>query len=185
MLRTLIGALVLLAGVGLTASGARGHDLITPEAADRYLATAEQNSGIIRSRLPASRRADAHLAVGRMLDEVRDLLNRDIATHGTVQGLPSILLIDRLKAAGTPLAWSDSLGRYAAPAAYYGAALELDPSGIRAGEAIYGYLYGTFYDRFRDDPLDPFAQEPAVVRTQLALGERFLREFPRTRTWRR
>ena len=169
---------LLATAIGLAASGARGHDLITPEAADRYLAVAEQSVSVMKSRAPAARRAEASVALGRMLDEVRDLLNRDIATHGKVQGLPSNLLIDRLKAAGTPLPWSDRLGRYGAATAYYATALELDPAGKRTNDAIYGYLYGTFYDSFRDDPLSPFPQDPALVRTQLTLGERFLREFP-------
>ena len=73
------------------------------------------------------------------------------------------------------------LGRYAAPVGYYQAALELDPNGRLANEAIYGYLYGTFYDGFRDDPLQPLTRDAALLRTQLDLGERFVREFPRDR----
>lgn len=171
----------LAAGALLAASAALGHDLITPEAAERYVAQAQQNVAIIASRDPAPRRAAANVALGRDLDEVRELLNRDIASHGKVQGLPSNLLIARLKAVGAPLPWSDSLGRYAAPVGYYQAALELDPNGRLANEAIYGYLYGTFYDGFRDDPLQPLTRDAALLRTQLDLGERFVREFPRDR----
>jgi tetratricopeptide (TPR) repeat protein len=171
----------LAAGALLVSSAALGHDLITPEAAERYVAQAQQNVAIVASRDPAPRRAEANVALGRDLDEIRELLNRDLASHGKVQGLPSNLLIARLKAVGAPLSWSDSLGRYAAAVGYYQAALELDPNGRLANDAIYGYLYGTFYDGFRDDPLQPLTRDAALLRTQLDLGERFIREFPRDR----
>jgi hypothetical protein len=160
------------------ASAALAHDLITADGAERYLAQAEQYLAVIRSRDPAPRRADAQLSLARMQDEIRDLLNRDLAMHGKVQGLPSNLVIERLKAAGAPLPWSDRLGRYAAPVERYRAALELDGKGRRASEALFGLVCGLFYDSFRDDPLQSLAEEPASSRALIELGERFVHDFP-------
>lgn len=171
--RALAGAALCLASIG------HAHDLITAEAAERYFGQAQQNLDVIRSREPTPRRAEAHLMLARMEDEIRDLLNRDLAMHGRVQGLPSNLVIERLKAAGAPLPWSDRLGRYGAPVEHYRAALELDPKGRRANEALFGLISGTFYDSFRDDPLQSIADEPATSRSLIDQGERFIREFPR------
>jgi hypothetical protein len=165
------------AALGL-ASVAFAHDLITAEAAERYLAQAQRDLAVIRSRDPAPRRSEAHLMLARMEDEIRDLLNRDLAMHGKVQGLPSNVVIERLKATGAPLPWSDRLGRYAAPVDHYRAALELDGKGRRANEALFGLIYGSFYDSFRDDPLQSMADEPALSRSLIELGERFVREYP-------
>lgn len=152
------------------------HDLITAEAVERYLSQATEQVATIRSNEPAPRRAEAHLALARLQDEIRDLLNRDIATHGKVQGLPSNLLIERFRAAGAPLPWSDRLGRYAAPVEHYRAAADLDRKGRRAGDAMFGLLYGTFYDSFRDDPLQSIVNEPATSRLLIDVGERFAAE---------
>lgn len=168
-----------LTGVVLTlGSVAFAHDLITAAAAERYLAQAQQNLAVIRSREPAPQRAQAHLALARMQDEIRDLLNRDLAMHGKVQGLPSNLVIERFKVAGAPLPWSDRLGRYAAPVEQYRAALELDGKGRRANEALFGLIYGTFYDSFRDDPLQSLAEEPATSLALIDLGNRFVSDYP-------
>jgi hypothetical protein len=171
----------LLAGAALlaVAATAASHDLITPESAERYVARARTSVGFAASREPAPVRASATLDLAKMLDEIRDLLNRDIATHGRVQGLPSNLLIEQLKQAGSPLAWSERLGRYAAPVDLYRGALELDPRGRRAGEALFGLLYGSFYDGFRDDPLKPVVPDGPALLPLVEAGERFVREFPR------
>lgn len=155
------------------------HDLITPESADRYVVQARSWVTVINSRESAASRADAAASLGRMLDEIRDLLNRDIATHGRVQGLPSNLLVERLKQAGSPLAWAERLGRFAAPVEWYRGSLDADPRGRRSGEALFGWLSGSFYDGFRDDPLKPLVPDGPALLQLVEAGERFVREFPR------
>ncbi len=154
------------------------HDLITAEAVERYLSQANEHLATIRSSEPAPRRAEAQVGLARLLDEIRDLLNRDIAIHGKVQGLPSNFVIARLRAAGAPLNWADRLGRYAAPVEHYRAAMDLDRKGRRSGEAMYGLLYGTFYDSFRDDPLQSIASEPSTSRVLVEVGESFVADHP-------
>ncbi|MBX9962691.1 MAG: hypothetical protein K2Y35_06545 [Burkholderiales bacterium] len=170
--------LLLMGSVGATAHVC-AHDLITAEAAERYIAQAQRNAATIRSREAAPKRAEAHLALARMQDEIRDLLNRDLAMHGRVQGLPSYLVVERFKAAGTPLPWSERLGRFGAPVEHYTAAYDLDPKGAGANDALYGVLYGRFYDSFRDDPLKSLDAEPGGSRILIDAGERFVRDFPR------
>lgn len=170
--------LLLIGSLG-AAAHVRAHDLITAEAAERYIAQAQRNVTTIRSREAAPKRAEAHLALARMQDEIRDLLNRDLAMHGRVQGLPSNLVVERFKAIGTPLTWSERLNRFGAPVEHYAAAYDLDPKGPGANDALYGVVYGKFYDSFRDDPLTSLDVEPASSNALIDAGERFVRDFPR------
>ena len=167
--------LLLLGACALTAP-VRAHDLITAEAAERYLAQAQQDLATIQSREPAERRAEANVALGRMLDEIGELLNRDIASHGKVQGLPSHYLIAQLQGKGAPLAFAR--GRYLAHVAYYREALKLAPDAPSASEATLRWMRGTFYDSFDEDPLEVRRQSPEQLREQIALGERFVQRYP-------
>lgn len=175
---SLVRAVLLVGSLGAGAF-VQAHDLITAEAAERYIEQAQRSVATIRSREAAARRAEAHLALARMQDEIRDLLNRDLAMHGRVQGLPSNLVIERLKTAGAPLPWSERLGRFAAPVEHYGAAYDLDPQGGVANAALYGVVYGRFYDSFRDDPLASLDLEPASSNALIEAGERFVHSYPR------
>ncbi|MFN9390241.1 MAG: hypothetical protein ACK6DF_11995 [Betaproteobacteria bacterium] len=177
-LRAVLGALPA-ACLALCSGVVRAHDLITAEAADRYVAQARAWVAVAAAKEPPAARADASVSLARMLDEIRDLLNSDLATHGRVQGLPSHLLIERLKEAGSPLGWAERLGRYGAPVQWYRTGLDLDPRGRRAGEALFGWLSGSFYDGFRDDPLKPLAPDTAGLLPLIEAGERYAREFPR------
>ena len=124
----------------LSAWSAAAHDLVTSESAERYLARADGDLAVIKSREPAAMRAAAHCDLGRMLDEVRDLLNRDISTHGRVQGLPSNFLVAELKARGAPLAGTGQGGRFAANVSHYRDCLRLSPDGLDAADAMFRLL---------------------------------------------
>jgi hypothetical protein len=166
----------LLAVLGALAAPARAHDLITAEAAERYLTQAQATLALIKSREPAPKRAEANVALGRMLDEIRELLNRDIATHGKVQGLPSNYLVAELRSKGAPLDFGQ--GRFLAHVSYYREALKLAPDGPVAAEAMLRWMRGAFYDSFDDDPLQVRGQTSDQLREQLALGERFVQRYP-------
>ena len=127
---------LVLSAAAVCCSLAWAHDLITAEAAERYLAQAAENRKIIRSKAPAAQRAQASYAQGAMLDEIRDLLNRDIASHGKVQGLPSEYLVAALAAGGTPLATTPGTVRFPANLDYYRESLRLAPDGSSAADAV-------------------------------------------------
>jgi hypothetical protein len=174
----LVASVISLTGLAATVETSWAHELITPEAADRYITQTNRFSGVLRSRDAVSSRADAALSLAKLQDEVRELLNRDIASHGRIQGLPSQLLVDRLKQAGHPLVWLDAFGRFAAPVELYKKAYDLDPKGKRSQEAQAGFLLGSFYDGFRDDPLKPIHPDDANLRLLIETGERLSREYP-------
>jgi hypothetical protein len=175
---TRAGRALLGAALVFVCRPALAHDLITAEAAERYVAQAGAKREVIQSRAPAATRAQAHTALGRMLDEIRDLLNRDIAAHGRVQGLASEYLVAELKARGTPLASEPGTLRFPANLAHYREALRLAPNGPSAGDAAFRLLQGYFYDSFEDDPLRPRTQNWSQLLQQIELGEGFLARNP-------
>jgi hypothetical protein len=116
--------------------------------------------------------------MGRMLDEIRDLLNRDLAEHGRLQGLPTEYLVKTLQSRGVALQVDAQLGRFPANLRYYRDALTAAPDGPHAGDAIFRLLQGSFYDSFTDDPLRPRQQDWRQLQDQIQLGERLLQGFP-------
>lgn len=151
------------------------HDLITAESAQAYLAAVSTAQKIVASDAPPAERARAQLDLGKTLDEIRELLNRDLAAHGRVQGLPSSFLMSELKARGAELAYSRESKRFLANLQYYREALKLGPSGPVAAEASFRLLQGYFYDSFAGDPLHPAAQTRAQLAEQIKLGEALLK----------
>ena len=151
------------------------HDLITAESAQAWLAAVAESQKTIASQAPAAKRARAHLELGKTLDEIRELLNLDLAAHGRVQGLPSSFLMSELKVRGAELAFAPETNRFLANLRYYRAALKLEPSGPVAAEAGFRLLQGYFYDSFTSDPLQPGAQTRAQLAEQIRLGEGLLK----------
>ncbi len=142
-----------VAAMLLTAVAASAHDLITAESAERYLQQAGKWQTLAASSAPAMERAEAQYRIGAMLDEIRELLNRDLATHGIVQGLPSGYLVAELQRQGVPLAWSEKRRRFSANTQYFEQALALASRGPHATDAGLRLLLGRFYDSFESDPL--------------------------------
>src|SRR6267142_5740510 len=154
------------------------HDLVTAESVQTYLASVGELQKVIASKEPRSTRARAHFDLGKLLDEIRDLLNRDLDTHGRVQGLPSNFLMSELKARGAELAFAAETNRFLANVQHYREALKLDPSGPAAAEATFRLLQGYFYDSFATDPLQPASQSQAQLGEQIRLGEDLLKKYP-------
>lgn len=154
------------------------HDLVTAESAQTYLATVGELQKVIASKEPPSTRAQAHFDLGKLLDEIRDLLNRDLEAHGRIQGLPSNVLMSELRSRGTGLAYSADTNRFIANLAYYREAFRLAPSGEVAAAASFRLLQGYFYDSFATDPLQPASQTQAQLAEQIRLGEDLLKKYP-------
>ena len=174
MIRTLIA--FVLASLSL-AVGA--HDLLSAESVQAYLLRVADLQKTLASGNTGEARAQASLRLGQTLDEIRELLNRDLEVHGKVQGLASSVLMSELTAHGAPLAYSARANRFTANLRYYRDALQWAPSGPIAAEASFRLLKGVFYDSFDDDPLQPVAQSRAQLAEQIRLGEALRRDFPR------
>jgi hypothetical protein len=156
----------------------QAHDLITSESAERYLAQAQRQLDVWHSRQAPAQRAEAAFQLGRMLDEIRDLLNRDLAAHARLQGLPTEYLVRGLNGKGLALEISPSLHRFPANVSWYRDALRTDPDNAHASDAMFGVLQGEFYDSFDADPLQPRAQSFSELQDQITWGERLGKRAP-------
>lgn len=155
------------------------HDLITADALESYVERAQTYVSVIKNeKSSAVQRATHQLDLALMQDEIKELLNRDLAMHGKVQGLPSNALIERFRAAGAPLPWSTKLGRFAAPLERYEAYVQDAQAGPRLNEALFGALSGYFYESFREDPLDPISVDGKALGVHIARVEQFMKSFP-------
>jgi len=157
----------------LLANVALAHDLITAELAETYLKQASDWHEQFKSGPKRREQAQACLQIGEMLDEIRALLNRDLAVHGQVQGLASAYLVAGLERTGTPLAYSPSRNYFTANSDYYRTALELGLSDGLAQRARMGLLRGEFYDNFSGNLLDA-GQTSRQLQEQLAVADTLL-----------
>ena len=164
-LRTLVACLVASLPLEATA-----HDLITAESAQTYLAAVAASQKTIASKEPAAKRALAHFELGKTLEEIRELLNRDLAAHGVVRGLPSTVLVAELQRQGVPLAWSEKHRRFSPNTQYFERSLALAPRGPHATDAGLRLLLGRFYDSFESDPLAADESWPQLA-AQIALAQ--------------
>lgn len=162
-------------------SGAMGtadaHDAISADARAAYLARLDELQRTAASNAAPAARAAALVETGRVLDEIRSLLNEDIISHGKTQGLETSLLVSQLNGSTRKLQLSPQTRLYLADTSYFRDALKLDARGRHAPLARYLLLKDHFYDSFTDNPLKPVNQSPAQLREQIALGEALVAEL--------
>lgn len=167
--------LVVATAMVLLTAAALAHDLITAERAEAYLDKLASWHRQAQAAGDQIDRAEACLNIGEMLDEIRALLNRDLAVHGQVKGLASGYLVAELERIGTPLAYSESRNYFTVNSKYYRAALGLGVRGDLATQARLRLLRGEFYDSFGVDPLDA-NQTSEQLQEQLVLVDALMND---------
>ena len=161
--------------MALTITPARAHDAIGTEARLSYLAKLGELHQTVQSTAAPSVRAAAHFQIGVTLDEIRELLNQDIVSHGKPQGLETALLIKQLHASPHKLLYSNQTRLYQANLSPYREAIALDARGAFVNAARFMILKGHFYDSFTDDPLQPLSQTRDELLAMIELGEALYR----------
>ncbi len=150
---------------------AQAHDAIGAEARQAYLQKFEKLQRTTQSTASPAVRAAAWVEAGRTLDEIRTLLNEDIASHGRTQGLETSILISQLNATPWRLQQSPQTRMYLANQRPYRDALALDARGAHAPLARFMLLKNHFYDSFTDHPLKPVGQDKATLMEMIEHGE--------------
>ncbi len=154
--------------VGL-ATQAGAHDAIGADARKAYLQKLASLQHSAQAGTPQARAA-ALVETGRMLDEIRGLLNEDIISHGRTQGLETSILVDQLNAGPHRLQLSPHTRLYLANQRPYRDALALSPRGPQSSLARFMILKNHFYDSFVDNPLQPVAQDKATLLEMIEHG---------------
>jgi len=167
-----IGALVFAL---LNYSISWSHESITTEARKNYLLKLQESYQVKAANPSASVKAKALYQIGATLEEIRDLFNQDIISHGAVKGLESTLLLNELARAGFKMEMSSKIGLYLSQLHYYRDAIKLDGKAAFADHARYLLLKNHFYDSFTDNPLAPFSQTRDELIELIEIGERLLK----------
>ncbi|MDA0831534.1 MAG: hypothetical protein O3A05_10170, partial [Proteobacteria bacterium] len=89
--------------VVLCGFSARAHDSIDSEAREHYLSTLHKAEELTSDNSAVAARAKALYQIAITLDEIRDLFNQDIISHGRIIGLETSMLIKELSRAGYTL----------------------------------------------------------------------------------
>jgi hypothetical protein len=133
--------------------------------------TLQQSQQVLASTTSAVDKAKAHFTMATTLDEIRDLFNEDIQSHGSVNGLESAVLLTELTRGGFTLHKSTHIGLYLSPLDHYRSALSLHPKAGYATLAAYRLFKNQFYDSFTDNPLTPLSQSKQELSELLDIGE--------------
>ena len=151
------------------------HESITTEARKNYLAKLQEASLVQANNPSAAVKAKALYQIGATLEEIRDLFNQDIISHGALKGLESTVLLNELARAGYKMEMSPKIGLYVSQLHYYRDAIKLDNKAAFADHARYLLLKNHFYDSFTDNPLTPFSQSREELTELIDIGERLLK----------
>ncbi len=152
-------------------SPAHAHDSINAEARKAYIAKLQDWQSTSGASVAPALRAKSLYQPGVTLDEIRDLFNQDMISHGIVKGLETSLLLNELARIGHKLETLPKTGLYLSQLQYYRDAIRLDPRASYADHARYMLLKSHFYDSFSDNPLTPMSQTKQTLSEMIALGE--------------
>jgi hypothetical protein len=172
--------LVRVLAVGLCAAvlftnSALAHDSITPEARKSYVAKLQELQSQTSATTPTAVRAKSLYEMGLTLDEIRELFNQDIASHGSVRGFETSMLFNELVRAGYKLETSKNTGLYFSQLQYYREAIRLESRAPIMEHARYMLLESHFYDSFFDNPLAPISQTKETLSEMIAIGESLMK----------
>ena len=172
--RSLLTALMVLTVLlGAMPTPVLSHDAISTEARKAYVAKLDELQRGAASGSAASR-AVALLETGKLLDEIRSLLNEDIISHGKIQGLETTMLVNQLNATPYKLQQSPQTRLILADLRPWREALTLEPKSAHAALARYRVLKNHFYDSFVDNPLKPIQQSKETLLDMIGFGEGLL-----------
>lgn len=149
---------------------ALAHDAISSDARKTYLAKLDELQRAASGGSIAARTL-ALIDTGKLLDEIRGLLNEDIISHGKIQGLETTMLVSQLNATPYKLQQSAQTRLILADLRPWRDALALDPKGTHAALARYRLMKNHFYDSFVDHPLKPLQQSRETLLEMIGFGE--------------
>jgi hypothetical protein len=171
MIRLVRGLAVCLCLAALFTKPALAHDSIDAESRKNYVARLQELQSHTSAATPAAVRAKSLFEIGLVLDEIRELFNQDITSHGSVRGFETSMLLNELVRVGYKLETFQKTGLYLSQLQYYREAVRLETRAPYINHARYMLLKNHFYDSFFDNPLTPISQTKETLAEMIALGE--------------
>jgi hypothetical protein len=164
---------LVLALVAFPVAG-QGHAILDPKQLQQALAEIA-SSGREARQAPAD--GEPLYAFGEKVEALVDLLNQDLAGHGTSDVLAR-LVVDRLRAYEVQVEFSEPERRYVYDLAAFREYLDRAPHGGRAPAAWFRLLAREFHRSAGAAPFRLTAADGAAVARAVAAEEQFLRRYP-------
>lgn len=164
---------IVVAGLAVSVPAAFAHDAISADARKAYIAKLDELQRTSSTATPAVRAA-ARFQTGKILNEIRGLLNEDIMSHGKTQGLETLTLVNQLNTSPNKLAVSSYTKLYLADLQAWRDAITLDPHAKHVSAARFMLFKDYFYDSFTDNPLHPIREDKQTLLEMINLGELLL-----------
>lgn len=165
------GLAVCLCLAALFSKPALAHDSIDAESRKNYVTRLQELQTHTSAAASAAVRAKSLFEIGLVLDEIRELFNQDISSHGSVRGFETSMLLNELVRVGYKLETFPKTGLYLSQLQYYREAVRLETRAPYINHARYMLLKNHFYDSFFDNPLAPISQTKETLAEMIALGE--------------
>lgn len=147
----LVLLVLLLSAFGVRPLGA--HETIDMDRVNALLAAADEAAASVKSAAGPGPEGEAQFALGAVLVEATDVLNRDLAAHSGRLTVNTELLQKALAQRDLAPRFDEAIGRYRTPMAPLEEALRLSPEAPYALRARFDLLKAGFYESF---VLDPF-----------------------------
>jgi hypothetical protein len=148
--------LVVLVAVIFAVPGTRSpaaHETIEMHKVNDLVFASDEASALAKTAVGREREGEALFALGAVLVEATDTLNRDLAAHNGRLTFNAENLLKALAQRDLGLSFDEAIGRYRLPQAPLKKALRLSPEASYALRARFDLLKAGFYESF---VLDPF-----------------------------
>ena len=166
-LRFIILALLLFS-VG---SRAGAHETIDIDKVNDTVAANDEATARVSAAHDPGPKGEAQFALGMVLVEVTDVLNRDLAAHSGRLTVNAELLVKALAQRNTAPRFDDAIGRYRLPRTPLEDALRLSPAAPYAPRARFALLKAGFYESFVLDPFELVGLSFSGLERQIAEAE--------------
>jgi hypothetical protein len=129
------------------------HETIDTQRTNALLAAADEALAHAESAAMSGPKGEARFALGLVLAEAADILNRDLAAHGGRLAFNAEHLLKALAQRDLAPRFDEVIGRYRTPRASLEEALRLSPKAPYALRARFELLKAAFYESFDINPL--------------------------------
>jgi hypothetical protein len=166
-LRLIVLALLLFT-VG---SRAGAHETIDIDRVNDTVAANDEATARVSVAHDPGSKGEAQFALGMVLVEVTDVLNRDLAAHSGRLTVNADLLVKALAQRNTAPRFDDAIARYRLPRTPLEDALRLSPAAPYAPRARFALLKAGFYESFVLDPFELVGLSFSELERQIAEAE--------------
>ena len=166
-LRFIILALLLFT-VG---SHTGAHETIDIDKVNDTVAANDEATARVSAAHDPGPKGEAQFALGMVLVEVTDVLNRDLAAHSGRLTVNAELLVKALAQRNTAPRFDDAIGRYRLPRTPLEDALRLSPAAPYAPHARFALLKAGFYESFVLDPFELVGMSFGELEREIAEAE--------------